>query len=103
MNKTVLVIGLVVVIGFGVSALLFRPHWTSQTSKARESAPIGDQKSSITPNMTTTPTMKSKTYNATPPMTIDVSKTYKAVIVTSKGTMQLTFFAKDTPITVNTI
>lgn len=42
-----------------------------------------------------------KTYNAPPPMTVDVNKTYTATITTSKGVMKVTLFAKDTPITVN--
>jgi peptidyl-prolyl cis-trans isomerase B (cyclophilin B) len=44
---------------------------------------------------------KPKTYSAPPPMTIDTSKQYTAIMETSKGTLELELFAKDVPITVN--
>jgi cyclophilin family peptidyl-prolyl cis-trans isomerase len=42
-----------------------------------------------------------KTYTNPPPMTIDSNKTYTATIVTDKGTMMVSLFAKDSPVTVN--
>jgi len=47
------------------------------------------------------PTPKPKTYSAPPPMTIDTSKQYIAIIETEKGNLLLELFAKDAPITVN--
>ncbi len=47
------------------------------------------------------PTPKPKTYSAPPPMTIDTSKKYTAIIETEKGNLVLELFAKDVPITVN--
>jgi len=47
------------------------------------------------------PTPKPKTYSAPPPMTIDTSKQYVAIIETEKGNLLLELFAKDVPITVN--
>lgn len=42
-----------------------------------------------------------KQYTSPPAMTIDPNKTYTATLVTDKGTMIVTLFAKDTPVTVN--
>ena len=47
------------------------------------------------------PTTTLKTYTSAPPMTVDTNKTYTATMVTSKGTMKLSLFVKETPITVN--
>jgi peptidyl-prolyl cis-trans isomerase B (cyclophilin B) len=40
-------------------------------------------------------------YKAPPPMTIDSAKSYKAAVLTSKGTIELSLDAKAAPITVN--
>jgi cyclophilin family peptidyl-prolyl cis-trans isomerase/protein-disulfide isomerase len=40
-------------------------------------------------------------FNAPPPMTIDISRDYQAVIVTERGEIRLNLFEKDTPLTVN--
>ncbi len=40
-------------------------------------------------------------YSSPPEMTIDKSKTYAAVVHTSKGDISLDLFASDTPVTVN--
>ncbi len=47
------------------------------------------------------PTPKPKTYSEPPPMVIDISKQYTAIIKTEKGNLVLELFAKDVPITVN--
>ncbi len=47
------------------------------------------------------PAPKPKTYSSLPPMTIDTSKKYTAIIETEKGNLVLELFAKDVPITVN--
>ncbi len=47
------------------------------------------------------PAPKPKTYSAPPPMLIDTSKQYTAIIETEKGNLVLELFAKDVPITVN--
>ena len=44
---------------------------------------------------------KPKTYSAPPPMTIDTSKQYIAIIETEKGNLILELFASDVPVTVN--
>lgn len=52
--------------------------------------------------MNTTPTpLQAKQYPEPPSMTIDTAKTYKAMITTDKGVMEVTLFAKEDPITVN--
>lgn len=47
------------------------------------------------------PAPKPKTYSSPPPMTIDTSKQYTAIIETEKGNLLLELFAKDVPNTVN--
>ena len=47
------------------------------------------------------PTPKPKTYSEPPPMVIDISKQYTAIIETEKGDLVLELFARDVPITVN--
>ena len=47
------------------------------------------------------PAIKPKTYSAPPPMLIDTSKQYIAIIETEKGNLVLELFASDVPITVN--
>ena len=48
-----------------------------------------------------TPAPKPKTYSSPPPMTIDTSKQYTAIIETEKGKLVLELFASDVPLTVN--
>jgi len=83
MNKRISIILLVIFVGIAVLIVLFR-------SQNRQKGPT---------DMTSTAT--SKTYSAPPAMAIDTGKTYRAVIETSKGSMTLTLFAKETPVTVN--
>lgn len=45
--------------------------------------------------------MSKKQYQAQPALTIDLTKTYKATIETSAGTMELELFPLDAPMTVN--
>jgi len=54
-----------------------------------------------TPTPEPAPPLKPKTYSAPPPMVIDTSKQYTAIIETGKGKLVLELFAKDVPITVN--
>lgn len=54
-----------------------------------------------TPTQTPSPTPTIKHYSAPPPMTIDTSKNYTAIIETVKGNITLELFAKDVPVTVN--
>src|SRR4030042_5364275 len=44
---------------------------------------------------------RTKTYSSPPALSIDPAKTYTATIVTTDGTMNVSLFAKDTPVTVN--
>jgi cyclophilin family peptidyl-prolyl cis-trans isomerase len=54
-----------------------------------------------TPTQTLSPTPTIKLYAAPPPMIIDTSKHYTAIIETVKGNITLELFAKDVPVTVN--
>ena len=47
------------------------------------------------------PALEPKTYSAPPPVTIDTSKQYTAIIETEKGNLVLELFASDVPMTVN--
>ena len=47
------------------------------------------------------PAQKPETYSSPPPMIIDTSKQYTAIIETEKGNLVLELFAKDVPVTVN--
>ena len=47
------------------------------------------------------PAAQPKTYPSPPPITIDTSKQYTAIIETEKGNMVLELFARDVPVTVN--
>lgn len=47
------------------------------------------------------PAPKPKTYSAPPPMIINTSKQYTAIIETEKGKLLLELFANDVPVTVN--
>ena len=71
--------------------------------------PIGTARPAATPTPAANPASKpvenqglpNKREAAPPPMTIDTSASYKAVINTNKGSITLELFAKDSPITVN--
>jgi len=54
-----------------------------------------------TPTQTLSPTPTIKLYAAPPPMVIDTSKHYTAIIETVKGNITLELFAQDVPVTVN--
>jgi cyclophilin family peptidyl-prolyl cis-trans isomerase len=53
------------------------------------------------PSPLLSPTPSGKTYAEAPPMTIDKSKSYTAVLVTNKGEMKVKLIASETPVTVN--
>lgn len=61
----------------------------------------GEEAPASTPSPTLTPTPTVKLYAAPPPMIIDTSKHYTAIIETVKGNITLELFAKDVPVTVN--
>jgi len=61
----------------------------------------GEEPPTSTPSPTLTPTPTIKLYAESPPMIIDISKHYTAIIETEKGNITLELFAKDVPVTVN--
>ncbi len=96
MRTAILVILIIVVAGLGAwFTLLHRSVPAKHQQSTSTVIKITDMPSS------TPAAGGKKTYNAPPPMTVDVNKTYTATITTSKGVMKVTLFAKDTPITVN--
>ena len=68
-----------------------------------DSEPTATQQAIPTPTAAPRPesTPSRKTYSASPPTTIDTSKTYTATLETEKGDVILELFAKDAPKTVN--
>lgn len=61
----------------------------------------GGETATPTPTPTPTSTPTYKTYSEPPPMTIDATKHYTAIIETEKGDLVLELFAADVPVTVN--
>lgn len=49
----------------------------------------------------TTPGLRADLYDAPPPMTIDTSKDYEALISTNRGDIRLVLFDDESPVTVN--
>jgi len=86
MKKTY-ILALVLFVGIAGGAFF----WKSQPKVDR---PLAEAPTLIQQSMT-------KTYTSPPAMSIDQNKTYTASIVTDKGTMVVTLFAKDAPATVN--
>lgn len=71
-----------------------------------EAEPAADSESAIAlegerPLASITPAERNNFYNAPPEMVIDTSKTYEAIITTSKGEMRLRLFDDEAPVTVN--
>jgi cyclophilin family peptidyl-prolyl cis-trans isomerase len=101
MNKTYIAAA-VLFVGIVGGALI----WKS----VQRQAPVQEKQIDVTTNTPTpqplaetatpSPSM-TKQSSSQPPMTINTDKTYTATIVTSKGQMVVTLFAKDTPATVN--
>jgi cyclophilin family peptidyl-prolyl cis-trans isomerase len=94
------VIGIIVMVGsFGFGAFLKNGGNSSNPS------PRGSGVTRTTPEAGATPgataAAAAKQYSAAPPMTIDPSKTYTAVIKTDQGDVKVDLLAKDAPETVN--
>jgi peptidyl-prolyl cis-trans isomerase B (cyclophilin B) len=73
---------------------------TSSTSSSSSGSSGTSSGTSGSPEPTPTPTGEKKQYSA-PAQVIDASKTYRATLVTAKGTIELSLDAKKAPITVN--
>ncbi len=88
MTRTTGILFALVVVALGL-VVLFRPF----------------QKTSMpttpTPPAGGSPTSSAKRYPTAPAMTIDTKKSYMAVLETSKGSIRLTLFAPEAPVTVN--
>ncbi len=76
-----------------IRSQVLAPAQTPAPAPAPAPAPV--------PTPTPIPAPKPKTYSSPPPMTIDTSKQYTAIIETEKGNLLLELFAKDVPKTVN--
>ena len=80
---------------------LFRIAGIVFTLSALLTVSCGGQEPEPAPQPTPAPAPKPKTYSAPPPMLIDTSKQYTAIIETEKGDLVLELFASDVPRTVN--
>jgi cyclophilin family peptidyl-prolyl cis-trans isomerase len=99
MKKGIGFILLALFVGIAVSFVLF-----GRVSQQKGSTIMPTPTATNSPSETMTPAttqVKSKTFSSPPAMSIDVGKTYRVTMVTSKGTMKLTLFPKDAPVTVN--
>lgn len=113
MNAWAWIIGVVLLVGVGGGVYFYqsKPPEKAQvfteitpTPAAVDTAPVEDQKimtSPSTPSALGATTAKPKNYSAAPSMTIDMNKSYTAIMVTNKGTMTIQLYPKDAPKTVN--
>jgi len=85
--------------GKTISPQYLTPPATATQPLGANAASAGEPTS--TPCATSPQTGGTKTYDAPPPMTIDVNKTYIATIKMDIGDLTLELFAKDAPVTVN--
>lgn len=77
-------------------------NWWSNSPTAEPSAPAAPvELSGERPLASIDPTARNGYYSAPPPMTIDTSKEYEAIIRTEKGDMVIQLFAEQAPVTVN--
>jgi cyclophilin family peptidyl-prolyl cis-trans isomerase len=97
--KLFYIIGALIMIG-SVAPLT---RFTSGSSKSRQATPQPTAEASVTPEATVvgTPTPAAQRYSGAPPMTIDPSKSYTAVIHTDKGDITVQLDAQQAPQTVN--
>jgi cyclophilin family peptidyl-prolyl cis-trans isomerase len=100
MKKGIGFILLALIVGIAVSFILFGTQ-NQQKGSIVMTTPTVTETPSTSTTPTVTPSVKPKTYTAPPPLTIDTDKTYRATIMTSKGTIKLMLFPKDAPKTVN--
>lgn len=102
--KNTYIVGVILFVGIVGAAYIWKPV-------VKNPEPIQEKQGEVmtntpTPQPTANPppagtTSMKKTYTSPPPMSIDANKTYTATVVTDKGTMVVTLFAKETPVTVN--
>jgi cyclophilin family peptidyl-prolyl cis-trans isomerase len=87
------IIGIIIILLLGVGFLFLR-----QTQKPTNTNPE-ELSSSINPTIMLEQTQKQ--YSSPPPMTIDQTKKYTALLTTNKGEMTVTLFPDEAPIAVN--
>ena len=83
-----------------ISITLFSVSCGGQ-APAPQPAPASKPAPALAPAPVPAPSPKLKTYSEPPPMVIDKSKKYTAIIETNKGDLVLELFAADVPMTVN--
>jgi peptidylprolyl isomerase len=99
--KLFYIIGGLIMVG-SVGAGLFRAG-SSSSKTAQTATPQATAEGTVTPEGTPvgTPTPAAQRYSGAPPMTIDPSKSYSAVIHTDKGDITVELDAQQAPQTVN--
>jgi peptidyl-prolyl cis-trans isomerase B (cyclophilin B) len=99
--KLFAIIGAIVLVGgFGLSAILSRGNNTTTTKGVRGDPVIKATVGAGTPDATGAQATI-KTYQSPPAMTIDPNKTYTATIKTEKGDVTVQLLPKDAPAAVN--
>jgi peptidylprolyl isomerase len=100
--KVFYVIGAFIMVG-SVAVGMMRVSSRSSSTASRTATPETTAEATGTPEGTpsASPTVATQRYSSAPPMTIDPSKSYFAVIHTDKGDMRVELFAQQAPQTVN--
>ena len=92
--------GLVAVVSFVPARLAHAQQDSATTKPAAATQPAQSSDAAASADQQKEPKM-AKRYNAPPPMTIDVNKSYTATIDTTEGTMTAELYPKIAPQTVN--
>ncbi len=109
MKKEIISILVLVVVlilaGWGIGSFLNKDKSLDENIIPEESVipkkNISSQENIISKEQNDTMEQKKMSWNNSPDMQIDTEKTYKAVMKTTKGDIEIDLFAQDTPITVN--
>jgi cyclophilin family peptidyl-prolyl cis-trans isomerase len=99
----VIVFGLITFLGPGKTSIIkpISPTETPKDNVLPASTELSPTPTESLPTVTSKPMNQKKSYSQAPAMTIDANKSYLATLNTSKGTMKIALFAKETPVTVN--
>jgi cyclophilin family peptidyl-prolyl cis-trans isomerase len=103
--RSIVMLSLIVCLAVSMSACSKVKPLTEGATTAPSQAPVASVESPCAKVVQASPTESTttaeKSWKTPPAMSIDTSKTYCAVVQTSKGSFTLELFAKDSPKTVN--
>lgn len=98
---TVLAVVVVVVIGYFILQAVRANQTENETTGSGTIAPAGTLLAADRPLAALAPADRNNYYSEPPAMTIDTSKSYQALVQTSKGEILLNLFDDEAPLTVN--